>query len=51
MKLYRILFDGQPQFVEAVMRAGNAEASPDEVDWDRVIEVWSAESPAKETLF
>lgn len=40
----------QEQFA-AVMRAGNAEASPEEVDWDRVIEVWSIEPAAKDTLF
>lgn len=40
----------QGQFA-AMMRAGNAEASQEEVDWDRVIEVWSIEPAAKETLF
>lgn len=40
----------QEQF-GALMRAGNSEASPDEIDWERVVEVWSVEPAAKETLF
>lgn len=40
----------QRQF-ESVMRAGNAEALPDEIDWDRVIELWDASPRESGTLF
>ena len=40
----------QEQFA-AMMRAANAEAIPDDINWERVIELWSIEPPAKETLF
>lgn len=36
---------------EAVMRAGAAEAMPDEIDWARVIALWDIAPGAKGTLF
>lgn len=40
----------QRQF-EAVMRSGNAEATPDEINWDRVIELWDISPRESGTLF
>jgi len=40
----------QEQFA-AVMRAGKADANPDEIDWNRVIDLWDIEPSAKGILF
>lgn len=40
----------QEQFA-AVMKAGHADARPDEINWERVIELWDLQPPAKSTLF
>ena len=39
----------QEQFA-AMMRAGNADASPDEIDWERVIELWDI-TPREKGMF
>lgn len=40
----------QKQF-EAVMRAGKADALPDEINWERVIGVWDVAPPETGLLF
>ena len=40
----------QEQFA-ALMTAGNADASPDEIDWERVIELWDIASREKGMLW
>jgi hypothetical protein len=40
----------QKQFT-AVMRAGNAEANPDEINWEKVIEKWNIGTKPKGGLF
>lgn len=40
----------QEQFA-AVMREGKSDATPDMIDWDRVIAVWDIAPAAKGTLF
>jgi hypothetical protein len=40
----------QQQFI-AVMRAGGAEANPDEISWERVIENWNIAPAPKGGLF
>ncbi len=40
----------QEQFA-VVMRAGNADASPDEIDWDRVISLWDIAPQANGMLW
>ncbi len=35
----------------AMMTAGNADADPDEIDWDRVIELWDIAPKAKGMLW
>lgn len=40
----------QKQF-EAVIRAGNSEATPDVINWEKVIEKWDIVPSPKEGLF
>ncbi len=35
----------------AVMKAGNADVKPDEIDWDRVIELWNIAPKEERGLF
>lgn len=40
----------QEQFAD-MMRAGNADANPDEIDWDRVVSLWHIAPQEKGMLF
>lgn len=40
----------QAQFAN-VMKAGNADADPAEINWDRVIEIWNIQPAPTDTLF